>query len=58
MNRFEPTKRTALDGKVWWVVWDNIEHRCSTNICFGKYRRKKDCQWAIDFFTERYGTIL
>lgn len=55
MNRFEPTKRTALDGKVWWVVWDNIEHRYSTNICFGKYRRKKDCQWAIDFFTERYG---
>ena len=49
--RLIPTKRTALDGLVWWVVFDTQTRRCSTRPCFGRYRRKKDCQWAIDHYT-------
>lgn len=49
--RLIPTKRTALDGIVWWVVFDTQTRRYSTRPCFGRYRRKKDCQWAIDYYT-------
>ncbi len=46
-NRFEPRKRTALDGKVWWCVYDTKENRWSTYLYHGKYRTKKDCIYAI-----------
>lgn len=36
-----PKKRTALDGKVWWCVYDLNKHTFSTLICFGKYKTKK-----------------
>ena len=49
--RLIPTKRTALDGLVWWVVFDTQTCRYSTRPCFGRYRRKKDCQRAIDYYT-------
>lgn len=45
---FEPRQRTALDGKVWWVVYDRYKQEFSSLTCFGKYKTKKDCQWAID----------
>lgn len=22
---FKPAKRIALDGKVWWMVWDTVQ---------------------------------
>ena len=47
-SRFEPRQRTALDGKVWWVVYDRYKQEFSSLTCFGKYKMKKDCQWAID----------
>ena len=47
-NRFEPRQKTSLDGKVWWVVYDRYEQEFSSLTCFGKYKTKKDCQWAID----------
>ena len=47
-SRFEPRQRTALDGKVWWVVYDRYKQEFSSLTCFGKYKTKKDCQWAID----------
>lgn len=28
-SRFEPRKRTALDGKVWWCIYDNGRHYSS-----------------------------
>lgn len=43
-----PKKRTALDGKVWWCVYDLNKHTFSTLICFGKYKTKKDCLFAIN----------
>lgn len=49
-TRFNPVKRTALDGKTWWVVWDMLEHKYSTLLCFGKYLRKKDAQLAIEYY--------
>lgn len=43
-----PKKRTALDGKVWWCVYDLTKHTFSALICFGKYKTKKDCLFAIN----------
>lgn len=51
-SRFEPRQRTALDGKVWWVVYDRYKQEFSSLTCFGKYKTKKDCQWAIDYYKE------
>lgn len=48
---FKPAKRIALDGKVWWMVWDTDQSKYSTLLCFGKYKTKKDCQFAIDWYT-------
>ena len=39
---------SALDGKVWWCVYDLNKHTFSTLICFGKYKTKKDCLFAIN----------
>lgn len=47
-TRFEPRKRTALDGKVWWCIYDNLFHRLSTLVIHGRYPRRKDAQFAID----------
>ena len=46
----EPRKRTALDGKTWWCVFDTDTMSWSTIILFGKYKTKKDCQKDIDFY--------
>lgn len=47
MGKFISMKRTAINGKVWWCVYDTEERKFSTLLCFGKYRTKKDCQYAI-----------
>lgn len=47
MDKFIPMKRTAIDEKVWWCVYDTEERKFSALLCFGKYRTKKDCQCAI-----------
>lgn len=49
---FEPRKRTALDGKTYWCVFNTKKLEYSTLVCFGKYKTKKDCQYAIDRFYE------
>ena len=48
----EPRKRTALDGKTYWCVFNTDTMKWSTLTCFGKYTRKKDCQLAIDLCTK------
>lgn len=55
MNNFEPKQRTAIDGIVWWVVFDSTKMQYSTLICFGKYKTKKACQQAIDFYKNKWG---
>lgn len=47
---FEPRKRTALDGKVWWCVFDTENMKWSTLNCFGKYKTMHDCQYAINIY--------
>ena len=47
-NMLVARKRTALDGKTWWCVFDTNKMKWSTLICFGKYKTKKDCQSAIE----------
>ena len=51
----EPRKRTALDGKVWWCVFDTESMKWSTYTCFGRYKLKRDCQFAIDYYTKEWG---
>lgn len=48
----EPKKRTALDGKTWWCVFDADSMKWSTLVVFGKYKLKRDCQNAIDRWYE------
>ena len=47
MKRYEPRKRTAIDGRSWWYVYDTLENKYSNLLCFAKYRTKKECQIAI-----------
>ncbi len=44
----EPRKRMAIDGKIWWCVFDAETLKYSTLLCFGKYKTKRDCQYDID----------
>lgn len=53
----EPRKRVALDGKIWWCVFDTDNMKWSTLIVFKKYKLKRECQAAIDSynrFKEQY----
>lgn len=50
MDKFIPMKRTAIDRKLWWCVYNTEERKFSKLLCFGKYRTKKDCQCAIDAY--------
>ena len=44
----EARKRTAIDGRIWWCVFDTDSMKWSTLVVFGKYKLKRDCQYAID----------
>lgn len=46
-SNFLPAKRTAIDGRSWWVVMDKEAHKYSPLLCFGKYRTRKECNSAI-----------
>lgn len=48
----EARKRTALDGKSYWCVFDTYNNKWSTLVCFEKYKTKKTCQFFIDKWTE------
>ena len=50
----KPRKRTALDGKVWWCVFNTDTMKWSSLTCFGKYRTKKDCQLAIHIYLKQW----
>lgn len=50
----EPRKRTALDGKLWWCVFNADTMKWSTFVCFTKYKLKRDCQFAIDKYNRLY----
>ena len=54
MNRYEPRKSIALDGKAWWCVYDTINKQYSTLLCHGKYKTRKSCQYAIESFQHWY----
>ena len=48
MSYLEPRKRIALDGRVWYCIYNTKTHKWSVNPWHGKYSRKKDAQYAID----------
>ena len=43
----EARKRTAVDGRTWWCVFDTSTMKWSTSLRFGKYKTKRECQFAI-----------
>lgn len=45
---FEARKRIALDGNVWWCVFNTTTHKWSTDIRHGKYKTKKECEYVIN----------
>lgn len=49
-ERFVPSLRIAVDGKAWYCVFDTQEKKYSTLLFFGKYKTKKACQLAIDYY--------
>lgn len=48
--RFIPSMRFSLDGKAYYCVYDTQEKKYSTLLFFGKYKTKKACQIAIDYY--------
>ena len=44
----EPRKRMALDGKIWWCVFDTDTMKWSAITMFGKYKTKVACQEAVN----------
>ena len=53
-ERFKPTKRVALDGKIWWCVWDRLKQAFSSFVCHGKYRTKGDCEIYIAYYNKAW----
>lgn len=51
-SRFGPSKRTALDGKTWWCLYDYRDHAYVTGCRFWK-RRQALVQLAMDLRSER-----
>ena len=51
-SRFEPYKREALDGKMWWCVYDNKLHRW---VAGSRFKTRKACVISLflDFKNER-----
>ncbi len=45
---YEARQRTALDGKIWWCVFNTDTMTWSTFTCFGRYKTKRACQCAIN----------
>ncbi len=57
-SRFIPQKRIAIDGKVWWCVFDMLKLNWSTYMCHGKHFTKKACQLQIDLANQTYSKYL
>ena len=51
-SRFEPLKRTALDGKVWWCIFD---HRMADWVRGERYKTRRAVVNALtlDFYHRR-----
>lgn len=47
-TRFAAKKRTAIDGKTWWCIWDSERRTWSTYTCHGQYRTKKAALIGIE----------
>lgn len=49
-----PAKRTALDGRTWWCVYDIRSKEFSHIVFFGKYSTRRGCEFAIERVWETY----
>lgn len=48
--RFVAAKRTALDGKEWWCIFDNEKNEY---VCGSKYKKKLECEAEITHKLEK-----
>lgn len=48
MERFTPIKRRALDGRLWWCIYDNERHAWSTYTAHGKYKTRKAARDRVE----------
>ena len=54
----EARQRTALDGKIWWCVFDTDSMKWSTMTIFTKYKTKRACQEAIDKWNKTVDKLM
>lgn len=50
--RFEPRKRTAIDGKVWWCAYDTKKKRWSSFLCHAKHKTRKAMMLQIEMMNK------
>ena len=48
-RRYVAAKRTALDGKVWWCIFDHKKNGYSVAGGCGRYKTRKDCEYGIEW---------
>ena len=53
MKQFEARQRTAVDGIVWWCVFDVLRRKWSTLTCHGQYKTKREAEYAIRVYGMR-----
>lgn len=46
-GRLIPSRRTAIDGRTWWCVYDLKSREYSGITYFGKYKTRRACEYAI-----------
>ena len=56
-GRFVPKKRTAIDGKVWWCVYDTVDGCYSKCLFHGKYKTKRSCENGIKWSIREYNYV-
>lgn len=44
---YEARKRTAVDGSVWWCVFNLRTQDWSLDVRHGRYKSRLDCECAI-----------
>ena len=48
-ERFVAEKRTALDGRAWWCIYDTERHEWSKYTFHGIYKTRRAANIAIEY---------
>ena len=50
-SRFVASKRTALDGRQWWCIYDQKRHEYLSGY---KYKLRRECERSIAFEVQKW----